>query len=66
MPASREELRLFIHGKGKKKKTIITITMTKMTMTIKRTIPKYDNKKYEEFKKIIRITNKQKLKTIFT
>ena len=40
--------------------------MTKMTMTKKRTIPKYDNKKYEEFKKIIRITNKQKLKTIFT
>ena len=42
--------------------------MTKMTMTRKRTltIPKYDNKKYEEFKKIIIITNKQKLKTIFT
>ena len=61
MPASREELRLFIHGKGKKKNKTITITIT-MTMTKrKRSLTKPKNDKiYEEFKKkYIIITNKK-------
>ena len=36
--------------------------MTKMTMKIKRTIPKYDNKKYEEFKKNKKNNKQTKIK----